>query len=380
MSILNARCLALAACVFAATQANAQSTMTYQGRLDQSGTPVNGIFDFQLRVYNAATGGSTGGSPNICVFDVPVVNGLFTLNFDPGTVFGSGARWLEIRVRANGTNDCTVMSTVTPLTRQLMSAAPLSTYAITTRGLSVNTATAADRALVLDQNGNFAPRTSVGDAIPVSIASTTFGEWMSFRSIAGTERFRALQGTGGELNFSYNTGSGLQPRISIGTTAATALTVPGTTTTQVLTITGGADIAEPFNVNAVDNTQVVPGTVVSIDAENTGELRVSDKEYDTAVAGIVSGANGVNPGLTLSQPGTAADGTHPVALTGRVWVLADADTNGPIIAGDLLTTSSTPGHAMKASDRANASGASIGKAMSSLEKGKGYVLVLVNLH
>ena len=94
---------------------------------------------------------------------------------------------------------------------------------------------------------------------------------------------------------------------------------------------------------------------------------------------IISGAGGVNVGLTLSQEGTVADGDHPVAMAGRVWTWCDADANGPITAGDLLTTSGTPGHAMKVSDRDRAGGATIGKAMSSLESGKGLVLVLVNL-
>jgi hypothetical protein len=47
--------------------------------------------------------------------------------------------------------------------------------------------------------------------------------------------------------------------------------------------------------------------------------------------------------------------------------------------GDLITTSATAGHGMKASDEAKRPGAVIGKAMSTLESGKGLVLVLVNL-
>ncbi len=74
-----------------------------------------------------------------------------------------------------------------------------------------------------------------------------------------------------------------------------------------------------------------------------------------------------------------ADGKHPVALTGRVWCLCDADANGPIQAGNMLTTSTTQGHAMKATDHSRAQGAIIGKAMSSLQRGKGLVLVLVSL-
>ena len=51
----------------------------------------------------------------------------------------------------------------------------------------------------------------------------------------------------------------------------------------------------------------------------------------------------------------------------------------PIQPGDLLTTSDTPGHVMKVSDHDKAQGSIIGKAMSSLDKGKGLVLVLVSL-
>jgi len=51
----------------------------------------------------------------------------------------------------------------------------------------------------------------------------------------------------------------------------------------------------------------------------------------------------------------------------------------PIKPGDLLTTSDTPGHAMKVTEHPRAQGAILGKAMSSLESGTGLVLVLVTL-
>ncbi|MBC8526497.1 MAG: hypothetical protein H8D22_06470, partial [Candidatus Cloacimonetes bacterium] len=73
-----------------------------------------------------------------------------------------------------------------------------------------------------------------------------------------------------------------------------------------------------------------------------------------------------------------ADGNVPVALTGRVYCLADA-SNGSIQPGDLLTSSQLPGYAMKVSDHEKAQGAIIGKAMTSLENGQGLVLVLVSL-
>jgi hypothetical protein len=73
-----------------------------------------------------------------------------------------------------------------------------------------------------------------------------------------------------------------------------------------------------------------------------------------------------------------AAGEHPLAMTGRVWCLADA-SHGAIQRGDRLTTSPTVGHAMKAADEARAPGTVIGKAMSELREGRGLVLVLVNL-
>lgn len=146
--------------------------------------------------------------------------------------------------------------------------------------------------------------------------------------------------------------------------------------TASLTIRGGADLAEPFNITT-DNGGVPQGAVVVIDDQNPGHLRLSDRPYDTRVAGVVSGANGVNPGIQMHQQGLIEGGKN-VALTGRVYVQAD-DSNGAIRPGDLLTTSGLPGRAMKVSDHARAAGAILGKAMTGLSQGQGMVLVLVTL-
>ena len=150
----------------------------------------------------------------------------------------------------------------------------------------------------------------------------------------------------------------------------------GTVELGVLKITGGSDIAEPFGVREED--AVKPGMVMIIDPEHPGMLAVSEDPYDRRVAGIISGAGDIEPGMVMAQSGSVADGQYPLALTGRVYCWADA-SNGPIQPGDLLTTSSVPGHAMKVADHARAQGAIIGKAMSGLADGRGLVLVLVSL-
>ena len=144
--------------------------------------------------------------------------------------------------------------------------------------------------------------------------------------------------------------------------------------TATLTIRGGADVAEPFPVTG---SQVEPGTVMVIDEANPGQLSRSTQAYDTRVAGIISGAGGVKPGLELQQDGVLDQG-QKVALSGRVYVQADASL-GAIRPGDLLTTSDVPGCAMRVSDHARAQGAILGKAMTGLKDGRGLVLVLVTL-
>jgi hypothetical protein len=143
-----------------------------------------------------------------------------------------------------------------------------------------------------------------------------------------------------------------------------------------ISIEGGADVAEPFNISSKDQ-EIPQGSVVVIDEENPGHLKLSDQSYDTHVAGVISGANGINPGIQMQQQGLLEGGKN-VALTGRVYVQADA-SNGTIKPGDLLTTSSLPGYAMKVTDHARAQGAILGKAMTGLSEGKGMVLVLVTL-
>jgi hypothetical protein len=157
-----------------------------------------------------------------------------------------------------------------------------------------------------------------------------------------------------------------------------ALFADGVAAVRALDILGGADLAEPFDVAEVD--QAIPGMVVTIDPDQPGDLRICREAYDTRVAGIISGANGLSPGMVMrDENGLHVDGKHPVAMTGRVWCYADA-TAREIRPGDRLTTSTTPGHAMRAEDASLAPGAVIGKAMTPLAKGdKGLVLVLVNL-
>jgi len=143
--------------------------------------------------------------------------------------------------------------------------------------------------------------------------------------------------------------------------------------TLVLELGAGLDYAEGFDIS--ESTKIDAGSVLIIDAENPGKLALSTKPYDSKVAGIVAGAKGIGSGVRLGT----GEFDYDVALAGRVYCNVDT-THAGVEPGDLLTTSATPGYAMKSTDYARAQGAILGKAMESLEKGqKGQILVLVTL-
>lgn len=133
----------------------------------------------------------------------------------------------------------------------------------------------------------------------------------------------------------------------------------------------GGDCAEDFEI-AGESAE--PGTVMVIGED--GRLRASDSAYDRCVAGVVSGAGDLRPGIVLGCGEADGERRLPIALVGRVYCRADA-TESPIRVGDLLTTSHAPGHAMVANDPERAFGAVIGKALRPLAQGRGLIPILI---
>jgi len=162
--------------------------------------------------------------------------------------------------------------------------------------------------------------------------------------------------------------------VGIGTTTPTeTLSVNGNVTVTGDVLLSGADCAEEFE--AIETEPTDPGTVVVID--EGGFLRESRYPYDKKVAGVVSGAGEYRHALLLDKRPTE-EGRIPVALVGKVYCKVDAQYS-PIDVGDLLTTSATPGHAMKAAEPLKAFGSVIGKALRSLEAGRGLIPILIAL-
>ena len=120
-----------------------------------------------------------------------------------------------------------------------------------------------------------------------------------------------------------------------------------------------------------------PGTVVVLDRKMANEVIPSWREYDTAVAGVVS----AKPGLIL---GEQSPSKVQIATAGRVKVRVDA-TKQAILIGDILVSGSKPGTAIKSQPVSVAGiemhrpGTLIGKALEPLASGEGEILVLLSL-
>jgi hypothetical protein len=149
------------------------------------------------------------------------------------------------------------------------------------------------------------------------------------------------------------------------------------------------------------NANTEPADVVVADPFKKESVVKSSQPYQTSVVGVVSTKPHMVMGTELVQdsqtkmpiPGVSA---AKLALSGRVPVKV-TDENGPIVPGDMLTSSSTPGYAMKWSlldvkgakdfeelknilaENERRRNAIIGKAVESHQGGTGKIIVLVSL-
>lgn len=162
---------------------------------------------------------------------------------------------------------------------------------------------------------------------------------------------------------------------------------------------GGADVAELIDVEGAE-AEYEPGDVLVISDELDRAVELAAEAYSSRVIGVysaqpgfVAGAGTPEEQIALEEQALAAagvegeegvaaalmeidDGAIEVAIAGIVSVKVSAE-NGPIQRGDLLTTSNTPGHAMKATEFIP--GTILGKAMGTLDSGTGVIEVLVML-
>ncbi|HPS79877.1 MAG TPA: hypothetical protein PLS53_17080, partial [Thermoanaerobaculaceae bacterium] len=219
------------------------------------------------------------------------------------------------------------------------------------------------------------------DAVIVG-ANTGSGELIKLFSGAGGANLRFQVASSGEI---HGAGSADLLRLTSGTVTSGNLRLKVTNDGNIgidgNLFTGGIDVAEAFAVEG-DVRDYEPGDVMVISEWSDATAEKSTGRASTRVAGVVA----TRPGVVLSRKGTDEDMSTSVPL-GVLGVIPTkvTDEGGPIRRGDLLTTSSTPGHAMKATPvivqgmPIYPTGAVLGKALQPFDgPGSGIIEVLVN--
>lgn len=119
----------IASATLVAAQSNQSHEFTYQGRLTNSGMPASGSHDLRFRLMDSLDGGAQVG-PILCVNDLSIADGMFSVRLDFGDVFDGAARYLEIEVRANSPLPCDNAGGFTVLLpRQAIPATPYALHA-----------------------------------------------------------------------------------------------------------------------------------------------------------------------------------------------------------------------------------------------------------
>jgi len=412
------------AAAFALPLSPSGGTIPYPGRLnDAAGQPVaDGAYDFTFALYAAATGGEPLWSE--VQEGVEVQGGTFLASLGrtqaiPSPLLSRLEMWLEIAVRGPGEASFTALAprqTVStplafPASPKAGGACPHTHFGEDWRGsapswaLSLqNNNPAADTLQVWSFSpthaavyGNNSEGTAIAGRSPKHIgvysegggaghdhpafkaASTNAGcgiaSYMISNSACPTAEFDQLGGgrvldlqnggTGsgagsGDFIAAFNKDASPQLKFRVGGKG------------DVWTRDGYYTISQDFAemLPAVDG--LAPGDVLIIGPD--GKLTRSSEPFQTSVAGVYSTA----PGLVAGMPETGpVPGSIPLAMTGIAPVKVSAE-NGAIRPGDLLVTSATAGHAMKAGPNPP-QGAVIGKALAQLTSGTGVIKMLATL-
>ena len=259
------------------------SAFTYQGELRAAGAPANSAFDFQFRLFNAASGGSAVGT-TVTITSVGVVNGVFTVPLDFGPAqFAGDAQWLEISVRpATGG----AFETLVP--RTAMTPTPYALGAVAALANSVTSTSIVDGTI------------QFSDVLAMQFQARVTG------TCSGNQGVQSIAANGTVVCGTFSGGGGT----ITGVTAGTGLTGGGTS----------GSVAVSIAASGVGSAQINP---VQVQARVTGNcpsgqyVRVVNQDGTVTCGTDASGTGSV----TSIATGTGLTG-GPITATGTISVAA----------------------------------------------------------
>jgi len=349
-------------------KASVASVIPIQGRLTTAeGVPLDGTYIVWARLYETSYDDIV-----LCEDDdsVDIDNGLFTMemNFCTSADIDGKRLYLGIEVESDGEMSPRMAIYPTPYAYSLRPAA------IIAGDTSV--------AVVHIENQHESGRGVRSYAM--SETGTNYGIVGASKSPAGFGGYFYNNG-GGVALYAKTSGAGNDmPALSLANDDASGdfvLGVDGATHMFRIDRTGrgffnggyqasGADFAERLDLVG-ENAE--PGDVLVISGVADRAVELAAKPFSTSVIGIHS----TKPALLGGAPDNEEPlGGVPVAITGIVPCKVTTE-NGAIKRGDLLVTSSVPGHAMRAGSSPPA-GTVLGKAMQQLDEGTGVIEVYVS--
>lgn len=372
------------------------NAISYQGVLKENGNPVNGTRAITFTLYSDASCSTV--EDTIVKSSVPITDGLFSVKLGVDQRdFNGQALWLAPEV--NGTVIGCQEIMAAPYALSLRPGASISRETLLGSNLNVYNGSpgglwmAVKAAISAWTNDGIAVR-AVADSGTALSAHSNSGDAGYFNGRLHVRREVSGNSTTPDENvvFFENTSTTNQAdlmalKINVATPGAQnnyiqfldsdnngSGRIEGNGSGGVTYESTGADFAEmlPAQVGLAPTEVLVIGP--------DGRLERSTEPYQSSVVGVYSSAPGFVGGAASQDEAedvTAEEEDVPLAIVGVVPVKASAE-NGVIQPGDLLVTSSTPGHAMK-TDGDPPQGTVIGKALEGLDSDTGVIKMLVML-